>query len=732
MLPETSISTKKRLESQGYVVNKATSIIDNDSTLPHGEQPKIFRRPTMRYGETGLRGGNSGSQPHLLDQERREDSEPESTKLAKKDTSCPSLRKIHILPGSPLYVEENKSAPHILAGEDEKQGLSKVETPENLPKKARLQYVDSDEEWVSDGSDDHPSRNQKSNETTRSISSDWNIPVDNTSNDVTISTPLDLNNQLLPHWNESQLAGRETTSPSLQDIPKESSFIKVANSRSGPSTDGDSHSQQNDGNRSSLSHETTQADTLSRSKVPVSPESKRRQIRTQEIESDKTRKHATDYRKKKGITISHKTSRSSEYGYSSSSESTSGYSRGVSDVWELIDESSSDSHPKVRTHRRHKTVRSDSEYTSDSRSTLSNFGSSSTSPESIDSPLISELSVSPFLAWPTTLEEEAGQKSSRRQMEKPTPGVETDGDLRTKLTLLAIESRICKTQLTRKDNSNVPGLVVYRSRDTTVEITHQPCPKRHLHEVDFDPTPRPDSQKLDLIHNELVFLRNTNKERNTELDFRNPLVLPGLAESSVPPASRTKGMGRRLLYWQMAKLHVEKDALVAGLRELVCQFVPLAFDHILIQRIWGSVETINKVCIFRSTCVQKQSKHLTLLRLSLPPVMRPSGTNKTRHPPLGSSGTSQTNLTYNFTKPRTWKRQLNSVALVLEEYPTRTFLVRLSICERPIRKLQQELMKLRLGTFIIGSYQNLSLRLKTKTRACLHLSKPFIGTPRYC
>ncbi|KAF2627016.1 hypothetical protein BU25DRAFT_411124 [Macroventuria anomochaeta] len=47
----------------------------------------------------------------------------------------------------------------------------------------------------------------------------------------------------------------------------------------------------------------------------------------------------------------------------------------------------------------------------------------------------------------------------------------------------------------------------------------------------------------------------------------------------------------------MAKLCMRRDALVSTLRELISQFVPEFFDHALIQRCWGSVETISKVLI---------------------------------------------------------------------------------------------------------------------------------------
>jgi hypothetical protein len=205
------------------------------------------------------------------------------------------------------------------------------------------------------------------------------------------------------------------------------------------------------------------------------------------------------------------------------------------------------------------------------------------------------LRVPPFLAWPTTFENQE-RKEDVIQSKGRLFGVEGDEGLRIKLTLLAIYDRIHQAQTSRIHSSRSPGLVIYKSGPMNVEISTRSCPKILFHQVELHPQSTLDPEVGGIpfvIRDELTHLLLQNKDDGQKAKTSIPTNPDG---SSLPLGQNTRKVRRRVFAWQIAKLHVERHGLVSTLRELISQFVPEFSDHELVQRCWGSIQTINKVC----------------------------------------------------------------------------------------------------------------------------------------
>jgi hypothetical protein len=168
-----------------------------------------------------------------------------------------------------------------------------------------------------------------------------------------------------------------------------------------------------------------------------------------------------------------------------------------------------------------------------------------------------DLQVPPFLAWSTTPEGH-DLRSRSEGFGNLQAGMEGDENLRIRLTLMAIKDRIYKVFGNRRGKGKVrsSSLVIYKTGTVLVEVPKSSCPERSFHEVDLGPI--------------------------------------GAVE-----ADGSEVIGRRFIIWQMARLHMERNILVATLEELVSLFVPKHFDHTLLQRCWGSLDSISKVCLLQ-------------------------------------------------------------------------------------------------------------------------------------
>jgi hypothetical protein len=204
------------------------------------------------------------------------------------------------------------------------------------------------------------------------------------------------------------------------------------------------------------------------------------------------------------------------------------------------------------------------------------------------------LRVPPFLAWPTTFENHEN-KEDVIQSKKKSFGVEEDEGLRIKLTLLAIYDRIYQAQTSRIHNSRSPRLIIYKSGPINVDISTRSCPKTLFHQVELHPQSTMDSDVGRIpfvLRDELTHLLLQNKDDSQKAKTSVPTNPGG---SSLPLVENTQTAHKRVFAWQIAKLHVERHGLVSTLRELVSQFVSEFTDHELVQRCWGSIHTINKV-----------------------------------------------------------------------------------------------------------------------------------------
>jgi hypothetical protein len=204
------------------------------------------------------------------------------------------------------------------------------------------------------------------------------------------------------------------------------------------------------------------------------------------------------------------------------------------------------------------------------------------------------LRVRPFLAWPTTFENREKQRDVT-QSEGELSGVEEDEGLRIKLTLLAIYDRIYQEQTGCMTGSLSPGLVIYRSGPTNVIISTRSCPKKLFQQVELDPKSTLDTEVGIIplvIRDELMHLLSQNKN-----DGQNPKtsIAANAGGYSLPFVPKTRTIHRCVLARQIARLHIERGDLVSTLRKLISQFVPELSDHELVQRCWGSIQTIDKV-----------------------------------------------------------------------------------------------------------------------------------------
>ena len=207
-----------------------------------------------------------------------------------------------------------------------------------------------------------------------------------------------------------------------------------------------------------------------------------------------------------------------------------------------------------------------------------------------------DLRVPPFLAWPTTLEECDVRSTSEHEGERPS-GVASDEGLRIKLTLLAIKSRIYKVDDQHTHRTQASDLVIYKSGATIVRIPRSSCPKKMLGEVNLSSILAVNSElKNDptSLHKELAYLQGQKAKANAATKLEQAVASSTSITSTI--RVQTTAPARRVISWQMAKLCMEENALVSTLRELISQFVPEFFDHTLILRCWGSLETMRKVC----------------------------------------------------------------------------------------------------------------------------------------
>jgi hypothetical protein len=215
-----------------------------------------------------------------------------------------------------------------------------------------------------------------------------------------------------------------------------------------------------------------------------------------------------------------------------------------------------------------------------------------TSPEPTSKRFDPSLRVPPFLAWPTTFEKRSTQVPSEL-MSSSRMGDESDEDTRIKLTLLAIEDRICRRRFALQTSAFPSELIIHKSGNTTVKISTRASPEKSLQDVEVDLTTGPVLRGHDLgdLRVELEYFQLRDKD----IDSHTVDALDERCDTRKISKDTPVHSGRRVISWQRAKLLVERDALVSKFRELISQFVPEYFNHSLIQRCWGSVETISKV-----------------------------------------------------------------------------------------------------------------------------------------
>jgi hypothetical protein len=548
-----AIDAQARLESEGYIVNQRDTLEDTRSIVFDGENPKVFRRPTMTESRVGDAGANETSAIDEADQES-DASDISSTRSSRTAEST----------GTDPGNEEVESEQH--------DGLSYGKKP------VRFQYVESD--GKSKGEPTHLSH----------ISSAEN----NSAGDMTADAAF-------PHHDESDSesnSGPESDSGSESEVSMDAEdlrqMIKEEIAAAFAKNEEKFQEHHEEKMRSKLAHFGFQENQIQAMMHPEkqTPLPKTAQTTEQPTFPQINRKHL-DVETLHYYDIPYEYYKDPDYIIILREMNQ----REVDILFEHTRRLRSGLLRRQSLSRRHRSPDSINER--DETNSAASIDASKMSKRGDKIRLANKrfdatLRVPPFLAWPTTFEKQEKEEEVI-QLEGKTFGVEEDEGLRIKLTLLAIYDRIYQAQAGRTHSSRSPGLVIYKSGSTNVEISSHSCPKRLLHHVELHPQSMldPDVGRIPfVIRDELMHILLQNKDDGQKAKTSIP-ANPG--ETPLPMTQNKQTVHRRAFAWKIAKLHVERYGLVSTLRELISQFVSEFSDHELVQRCWGSIHTINKV-----------------------------------------------------------------------------------------------------------------------------------------
>jgi hypothetical protein len=570
-----AVDAQARLESEGYIVNQQDTLEDTRSTVFDGENPKIFRRPTMIKSRTVDAGADEAGQ-------ESDASDISSTRSSRTAESTETY------PGN----EESESEQHDSSSYGKKL--------------VRFQYVESD--GKSKGEPTHLSHisyaeNNNAGDTTAApVFPDHVSDAESDSDHVSDAEPesgSDHESDAEPESDPESESGLKTDKEDLRQMIKEeiaAAFVKNEEIAAAIAKNEEKFQEHHEKEmRSKLAHFGFQENQIQAMMHPEKqiPLPKTAQ-RTEQPTFPKINRKHLDIETLHYYDIPYEYDKDPDYiiilREMSKTESNILFEHTRRLRSELL-------RPQNLSRRRHSppSVNQQDETNSPASIDASKMSKRGDKIRLASKHFDATLRVPPFLAWPTTFENQEREEDVIQSKGKLF-GVEEDEGLRIKLTLLAIYDRIHQTQTSRIKSSRSPGLVIYKSGPINVEISTRSCRKTLFHEVELHPQSTLDSDDARIpfvIRDELTHLLLQTKDDGQKAKTSIPTNPDG---NSLPLGQNTRKVRRRVFAWQIAKLHIERQGLVSTLRELIAQFVPEVSDHELVQRCWGSIQTINKVC----------------------------------------------------------------------------------------------------------------------------------------
>jgi hypothetical protein len=182
--------------------------------------------------------------------------------------------------------------------------------------------------------------------------------------------------------------------------------------------------------------------------------------------------------------------------------------------------------------------------------------------------------------------------------DNPLTDAERDASF-IQLTLFAVEKHVSKE---RRDGYSlpigfeVPFMGLYESGVVFTQV-----PEASLNEVETEVS-------------RLRVLINNERQLTTVAGFQQQDRTHGTGVNSTGTTSDTSPTSageaesvigtRRVIRWLIADLRVKIDLLLSTAKDLVDQFVPQYYDHVLLRRYWGSIDAIYKVrlcAVFEAT-----------------------------------------------------------------------------------------------------------------------------------
>ncbi|KAJ5020311.1 hypothetical protein PSV08DRAFT_223167 [Bipolaris maydis] len=215
-----------------------------------------------------------------------------------------------------------------------------------------------------------------------------------------------------------------------------------------------------------------------------------------------------------------------------------------------------------------------------------------------------ELRVPPFLAWPTTCNDERNEVGSQSRNEAASR-MDSSGVL-IQITLRMIDERIYQPHQDLKTGFRAASLIVWQKGNNQTTILANSIPRKRISDIDV----KLDSKILlnppSRLENFVQYLE-TSREEKSEGRFHSP------TRSFRNSIFSHEISGRDVLLWQVARLFVLRNVFADGVKALAGQFVPKHYAHPLIDRCWGSISIVDQAVLntSRELCDHLKKSHVT-------------------------------------------------------------------------------------------------------------------------
>jgi hypothetical protein len=177
---------------------------------------------------------------------------------------------------------------------------------------------------------------------------------------------------------------------------------------------------------------------------------------------------------------------------------------------------------------------------------------------------------------------------------------EQDGAL-TQLTLAAIAKHMQKGKRDEAKlpvSSHHPFLNSYKSGKAFVDVPEKAANDLELAKISrvASSADYKGSQTLFDIQDELAFIKGMQKGIDNDLNSKPSAAqrIPSIDKGKAKLAANIPS--RRVIQWQISRLHTERDSFFSSAQQLIDQFVSKHYPHPLLRKCWGAFDAINEVC----------------------------------------------------------------------------------------------------------------------------------------